>query len=172
MQRSYLIISVIVTALGVVFMFLPQSIMLQLAPEKITLWEEEVYGTTYSFDTGEHSNIDGFSPYVRIWGIGSVTLNTTIKLIGEEEKEIVNITGNPTEYTLPEAGAWRIQIAGNIIEEAQVTVNAGFYYFKLQEPERITYYPYRFFGYGMTMIGVMASLAIYGWSRKKIETPK
>ena len=171
MQRRYLIISVIVTALGIVFMFMPQSIMLQPAPEKITLWEEEVYGTTYSFDTGEHSIVDGFSPYVRIWGIGSVTLNTTIKLTGEEEREIVNITGNPTEYSLPKTGAWRIRIAGNIIEETQVTVNAGFYYFKPQELERITYYPYRFFGYGMTMIGVMTSLAIYVWSRKKRKTP-
>jgi len=40
-------------------------------------------------------------------------------------------------------------------------VNAGLYTLRSLPPDYITYYPYRFFGYGMAVIGGLASLVFY-----------
>ena len=167
MKRPFIIISLVVTILGIAFTVLPQNISIHLAPEQVTLWEDSLQGTSYNFDTGEVTIEEGISPYVKVWSEDAVTLNTTFYLTGMGLSEIFNITENPSEYLLPGEGTWNIQIAGNIIEGTIETVNAGFYYLRLLEPERITYYPYRFFGYGMTAIGLMASLEIYGRIVKK-----
>mgnify|MGYP001818316869 CR=1 FL=1 len=167
MERPYLIISVVVTILGIAFTIYPQSITLHLAPEQVTLWEDTIQGISYNFDSGEVMIDEGISPYVSVWSENDVTLNTSFYLSGMGLTETFNITANPSEYLLPGEGTWSIQITGNIVEGTVETVNAGFYYLRLLEPERITYYPYRFFGYGMTAIGLMATLVIYGRIAKK-----
>lgn len=170
MEKPYLVISVVVTILGLAFTIYPQSITLHLAPEQVTLWEETLQGTSYQFDTGEFTIDEGISPYVKVWSDDSVTLNTTFYLIGIGITDVFNITDNPSEYLLPGEGTWSIKIKGKIVEGTVETVKAGFYYLRLLEPEHITYYPYRFFGYGMTAIGLMASLVIYGKIVKKQRT--
>ena len=160
-------VSIVVAVLGVAFIFLPQSIQIHRSPEQVTLWEDAAIGADYMFDTGEHEIENGFSPYVKVWSLEAVTLNTSFKLTGVGFTEIFNVSDNPTEYILPGEGVWSIQISGNILEGDYVAVNAGFYYFRLIDPERVRYYPYRFFGYGMTAIGVMASLIIYAGIIKK-----
>ena len=167
MKRPYLVITIVVTVLGIAFTVLPQSITVHLAPEQVTIWEDSLTGTSFSFATGEQSIDDGISPFVTVWSEGSVTLNTTFSLSGMDMTEIFNITENPSEYLLPGEGTWNIEITGNVVEGTEETVNAGFYYLRLLEPERITYYPYRFFGYGMTAIGLMATLVIYGKMKKE-----
>ena len=166
MKRPYLLISLVVTVLGMAFTVLPQSINIHLAPEQVTLWEDTMNGTTYSYTTGEYTIDDGFSPYVKVWSEGSVTLNTSFYLTGMGITETFNVNENPSEFLLPGEGTWSVEITGNIIEGTGEIVYAGFYYLRPLEPERITYYPYRFFGYGMTVIGVMATLVIYGRSTK------
>ena len=168
MKQPYLIITVIVTLLGMAFTVLPQTITVHLSPEQVTIWEDSLTGTTFSFETGEQSIDDGVSPFVTVWSEDSVTLNTTFNLSGMEMTDTYNITENPSEYLLPGEGTWNIEITGNVVEGTEETVNAGFYYFKLLEPERITYYPYRFFGYGMTAIGLMATLVLYGRRTKEL----
>jgi hypothetical protein len=161
-----------VSILGIAFMFLPQSIQVQLPPEQETLWEDEIRGSVYRFEPGELSIVDGVSSYVKVWSEESITLNTTFYLIFGELNESVNIIDNPTKHSLPGEGAWSIQITGNIVEETEALIYASTYYLIFPEPTRITFYPYRYFGYGMTMIGVMASLAIYAGSIKKIKKSK
>lgn len=168
MKQPYLIITVIVTLLGMTFTVLPQTITVHLSPEQVTIWEDSVTGTIFSFATGEQSIDDGVSPYVTVWSEGSVTLNTTFHLSGMDMTETFNITDNPSEYLLPGEGTWNIEITGNVVESTEETVNAGFYYLRLLEPERITYYPYRFFGYGMTAIGLMATLVLYGRRKREV----
>jgi len=152
------------------FTIYPQSITLHLAPEQVTLWEDTLQGTSYNFDTGEVTIEEGISPYVKVWSEDAVTLNTSFYLTGMGITDVFNITDNPSEYLLPGEGIWSIQITGNIIEGTIGTVNAGFYDLRLLEPEHITYYPYRFFGYGVTAIGLMASLVIYDRIVKKQNT--
>jgi hypothetical protein len=162
----------VVAVLGVAFLFLPQSFTVHLAPEQVTLWEDSAKGNVFEFDTGEYSVADGVSPYVEVWSEEDVTLNTTFHLTGMDIKDTVNITDNPAEYLLPGEGTWRIHVTGNIVDDGEVTVNAGFYYLRPLEPEKITYYPYRYFGYGMTAIGVIASLAIIARSRGEESHPE
>lgn len=167
MHRSYLIITVVVAVLGVAFMLLPQSFTVYLAPEQIILWEDSVQGNMYNFDTGEISIIEGVSPYVKVWSESNVILNTTFYTTEMNITDRVNSKDNPSEYLLPGIGTWRVQASGNIVEGNETTIYAGFYYLRLREPETITYYPYRYFGYGMTGIGVMASLVIFARSSRE-----
>ncbi len=161
MQKNYLTISLIVTILGVTLIFLPSIYTINLAPEQVTLWEDTYYGTSYSFNTGTQSIDEGVSPYVKVWSESNVTLNTLFHVSGMGETATLNTTDNPSEYLLPSPGDWDIEIEGEVVEDEIVTVNAGFYYLKQLEPEKVRYYPYRFFGYGMTVIGAIASLLIY-----------
>jgi len=167
MQRSYLTISVVVIIIGVVFIFLPATYEINMAPELVTLWEETktaqqtAQGTIFSFMTGEYTINDGISPYVKVWSDEEVSLNTTFILVGEEEYEPLVMLDNPIEALLPGLGPWSVQMDGMVREGTEVEINAGFYYLRPLAPELITYYPYRFFGYGMSAIGVMATLVIY-----------
>ena len=166
MQRNYLTISVIVAVLGVAFIFLPATYTINLAPEEVTLWEDTTTaqsgsdGVIFSFDTGEQVVATGAYPYVKVWSVEDVSLNTTFILTGAGNEEFT-MNNNPSEFIVSEDGAMGIQIHGTVIENQEVDVNAGFYYLRLLEPEQITYYPYRYFGYGMAAIGVIASLVIY-----------
>ena len=169
MKHPYIIVTLSVTVLGLAFTILPSTITVHLGPEQVTIWEDSLHGTSFIFTTGDRSFEDGMSPYVKVWSEASVTLNTTFHLSGMGITETFNITENPSEYLLPGEGTWSIDITGNIVEGTEETINAGFYYLRLLEPERITYYPYRFFGYGMTAIGVMATLVVYGRTIKKEE---
>lgn len=161
MQKNYLTISLVVTVLGVAFIFLPSTYAINLAPEQVTLWEDVYYGASYSFSTGTQSIDEGVTPYVKVWSESNVTLNTRFHVSGMGETATWNITDNPSEYMLPSPGDWSIEIEGKVIEDESVAVNAGFYYLRNLEPEKVRYYPYRFFGYSMTIIGVIASLIIY-----------
>ena len=161
MKRNYLTITLIVTVLGVVFTFLPQTYTINLAPEQVTLWTDNSNGATYSFNTGTQSIDDGVSPYITVWSNDMVTLNTSFTVTGMGESITWNITDNPTEFLLPGPGDWSASIEGNTVDSEAVEVNAGFYYLRPMEPETVTYYPYRYFGYGMTVIGLISSLVVY-----------
>ena len=173
MQRNYLSISFIVIIIGVVFIFLQATYTVNLAPEQVAIWEDgvrakqDLHGTVFSFDTGEQIIGDGVYSYVKVWCEEAVTLNATFRLTGGGKSEYFNMVGNPSEYLLPGEGAWSVQVEGTVVEKNIVDVNAGFYYLRPLEPEHITYYPYRYFGYGMTTMGVIASLVIYLKSNKE-----
>jgi hypothetical protein len=161
MKRNYLTITAIVTVLGVAFIFLPQTYTINLAPEQVTLWEDTSNGAIYIFNTGTQSVDDGVSPYIEVWSNDMVTLNTTFLITGMGETIPWNTIDNPAEFLLPGPGEWTIEITGNVVEEETTEINAGFYYLRPLEPETIIYYPYRYFGYGMTLIGVISTLVVY-----------
>ena len=110
MEKPYLIISVVVTILGIVFTIYPQTITLHLAPEQVTLWEDTLQGINFDFDTGEVTIEDGVSPYVSVWSESEVDLNTSFYLTGMGMSETFNITANPSEYLLPGEGTWSLEI--------------------------------------------------------------
>lgn len=167
MKRNYLTITAIVTVLGVAFIFLPQTYTINLAPEQVTLWEDTSNGATYTFNTGTQNIDDGVSPYIEVWSNDIVTLNTTFLITGMGETIPWNITDNPTEFLLPGPGEWSIEITGNVVEDQTTEINAGFYYLRPLEPETVRYYPYRYFGYGMMLIGVISTLVVYLRTRQE-----
>ena len=168
MKRNYLTITAIVTVLGVAFIFLPASYTIHLAPEQVTLWEDTTTGTDYSFNTGPQSVDDGVSPYIKVWSDTTNTMNTSFIITGMGETMQENNTYNPAEILLPGPGEWTAEITGNIIEGTSAEINAGFYYLRPLEPEVVTYYPYRYFGYGMTLIGLISSLIIYTRNKETV----
>lgn len=163
MNRRYLPIGIIVLIIGIGFIILPQNIEMHIAPEQVTVWETSESTTDeYTFNTGQHEIGEAMSPYVKVWTLDDTPLNTTFALIGEEWSEFVlNSTENPAEFFLPSDRTVQVIIQGNVIGGTPVEVNAGLYYLNPLPPEIITYYPYRYFGYGMVIIGVIASIIFY-----------
>lgn len=174
MKRNYLSISIVVAIIGVAFIMLPERVEMHIAPELVTVWEgmtttgTPFYG--FSFNPGPKTIDDGMSPYVSVWSTEAVTLNTTFTIREEEDTLFVlNITDNPSMLPLPGEGVFDMEIEGNVLEETGVEVQAGIYFLRPQQPEYFTYYPYRYFGYGMTVIGVLASLIFYIRTRQSPE---
>lgn len=163
MNRRYLPIGIIVLIIGVGFILLPQKIEMHIAPELVTVWETMIpsFGE-YSLDTGQHEIGNVMAPYVRLWTNASKEINTTFTLVGEEGDDFTyNTLDNPAEFMLPSDGTVQVLITGEFLEEGSTMVNAGLFYLNPMEPEIITFYPYRFFGYGMVVIGVLASIVFY-----------
>ena len=167
MQRNYLVVTVLVAVIGVAFIFFPVTYVINLAPEHVTLWmdnETTQLGSTgevFSFDTGTHVVDEGVYPVIEVWSNESVTLATLFILTSGGNSETLNITDNPAQCFLPSSGAWSAHIEGTVSGGDSVNVNAEFYYMRLMEPDHITYFPYRYFGYGMLAVGILASLGIY-----------
>ena len=103
MQRNYLTISILVTVLGVAFILLPATYTINLAPEEVTLWEDTMKaqlgpnGAFFSFNTGEHVVLSGVYPYVKVWSLDNISLNTTIILTGAGGGEF-QMSDNPSEF--------------------------------------------------------------------------
>ena len=178
MKRNYLSASIFVTVIGLAFILFPQNIEMHIAPELVTVWEgtttaeKSFYGSNYdfSFNLGPKDVGDGMSPYVSVWSDEVVMLNTTFT-IGEEGVTVfvINITDNPSELLLPGDGIYDVLIEGNVLEETGAEVYAGIYFLRPLPPEYFTYYPYRFFGYGMAVIGALASMIIYLRNRNQTD---
>ncbi len=163
MDRRYLPVGVIVMIIGVGFILLPQNIEMHVAPELVTVWEtRESTGGEYTFNTGKQEIGDVMAPYVKVWTEEENALNNTFVIVGEEWSEFVlNTTENPAEFMLPSDGSVQVIIKGKVLGGTIEEVNAGLYYLNPLPPEIITFYPYRFFGYGMIVIGVLASIVFY-----------
>ena len=168
MNQKYLPAALIVLVVGVAMIFLPQSIEMHIAPELVTVWEgtdtteETLLGHRFTFDTNIQSLDDGMSPYIEVWSDEDVTLNATFTLIEDGTPTFaMNITDNPAQFYIPDDDYIQVHVTGNVIEDQGVTVHAGLYTLRPLPPEYIKWYPYRFFGYGMTAIGAIASLIFY-----------
>ena len=162
MNRKYLPAALIVLVVGEAMIFLPQSIEMHIAPELVTVWEDTVTtDDVFNFNTGSQT-LDDMSPYMEVWSDDVVTLNATFTLIEDGTPTfIMNIIDNPTEFYIPGEENIQVEVTGNVIEDQEATVHAGLYTLRPLPAEYITWYPYRFFGYGMAAIGAMASLIFY-----------
>lgn len=170
MNRRYLPVGLIVTIIGIAFIFLPQTIEMHIAPELVTVWETST--TTnggYSFNTGDQEIGDVMAPHVKVWTEEDVSLNTTFRISGEEWSDFtVTSLDNPAEFMIPGKGTVNVIIEGENLGGTNTEIKTGLYYLNPMEPENITYYPYRSFGYGMLAIGIIASAIFYTRGEKHI----
>ena len=167
MNRKYLPASIVVLLVGVVMVFLPQSIEMHIAPELVTVWEDTAVSENmmgeyvFQFNTGSLT-IENSYPYIEVWSEDVVTLNTTFILMEDGTPTLtMNDTDNPAKFYFPGEDPIHVQILGTVIENQETTVHVGLYTLRPLPPEYITWYPYRFFGYGMAAIGAVASLIFY-----------
>jgi len=168
MKPNYFSGSIVVTVIGLALILFPQNIEMHITPELVTVWEktvtaeETLRGYMFTFDTGSQTINDGMSPYVEIWSDDDVTLNTTFGLMESGVSTFdMNIMDNPVQFLLPGEDTYQVRIEGTVVEGRETDVNAGMYFLRPVSPEYYTYYPFRFFGYGMAAIGAIASLVFY-----------
>jgi hypothetical protein len=162
MNRKYLPASIVVLIVSVAMILIPQSIEMHIAPELVTFWVDTVTTeNVFNFNTGSQE-IDDMSPYMEVWSDDIVTLNTTFALIEDGTPTFIrNITDNPVQFYIPSEEDIQVDVTGNTVENKGATVNAALYALRPLPPEYITWYPYRFFGYGMAAIGAIASIVLY-----------
>lgn len=163
MNRRYLPVGIIVLIIGFGFILLPQKIEMHMAPEMVTVWEDKTTTVDdFTFNTGSQSISGGLSPHIKVWSNDMVTLNTSFGLFTDGESNIImNMTDNPSEFLLPGEGPYHLLINGFVVEGITTEVNTELYYLRPLEPEYMTFYPYRSFGYGMVVIGILASVIFY-----------
>jgi hypothetical protein len=177
MKPNYLSVSIVVTAIGLALILFPQNIEMHIAPERVTVWEktvtaeETLRGYMFTFDTGSQTIDDGMAPYVEVWSDDDVTLNTTFSLMESGTSTFdMNIMDNRVQFPLPGEDTYQVRIRGTVSEGQETEVYAGMYFLRPVPPEYYSYYPFRFFGYGMAAIGAIASLVFY-MKREKETAP-
>lgn len=178
-MRKYLPITIVVLLLGVGLSLYPENVDIHLADEQVNLWtdtkstSQAFYGAgqDFSFRTGSLSiDEDGFMPVLKITNSGDAVMNATVvnALYPEAFAAPMNETGTELTYLLEETGSFDLEVEGFTDADGPVQVTAVFFYFRHMQPETFTIFPYRFFGLGMTAVGLLATAIVY---TRKDEQP-
>jgi hypothetical protein len=172
MKRNYLPVTVVVLVLGVGLSFIPQTVELRQPDELVTLYNQtatakasvEGEAQEFTFRTGSVETVDGFSPTLILTNSADGGMNATVVNLDHPDTimEYMNESQSVMVYQVEEAGSYDLEIVGLVYVEDPVEITAAFIYYRHAPPERYTYYPYRYFGLGMTSVGVVATaVAIY-----------
>ena len=168
----YLPVTIIVLILGVGMILYPENIEIHIADEKVTLWTETkstsrvFYGAPqeFSFRTGPLTmDQNGFLPVLEITNSGGAVMNATVvdALHSDAFAAAMNETGAELTYLLEVTGSFDLDVEGSADSDGPVQVTATLFHFRHVPPQMLTLYPYRFFGYGMTAVGLLATALGY-----------
>ncbi|MCW4049878.1 MAG: hypothetical protein NWE89_09100 [Candidatus Bathyarchaeota archaeon] len=177
MKRNYLPIAVVVLVLGVGLSFYPMNIEISLMDEIVTPWnettttEKSFYGSDqeFTFRTGKIEMVDGFGPSLEIISANGEIMNASAVNFDDTDAFIVlfNESQPVLEFFIEESATYDLEIEGVVFSEDATNVTATFTYFRHMKPESYTIYPYRFFGYGMAGVGVIASAIAYMLNKRQ-----
>jgi len=175
--NRYLPVTVLVLALGVGMMLYPEYVEIHVADELVTLWTETrtTIGASgasqeFSFRTGRLSmGEEGFLPVLEITNSGEAVMNATVVDTLHPDAFAAPMDENGTElsYLLEETGSFDLEVEGSADSEGPVQVTATLFHFRHVPPQMLTVYPYRFFGYGMTAVGLLATALVYARGRRE-----
>lgn len=178
MERNYLPVSLAITLIGLALIFLPSKVEVYPMDELVTLWNETAptigHSETlqsFSFRTGAFSITDGYGPWIEIINMEDGAVNATIVNIAEPETMVVpqeNASAMRT-YLVEDSDSYDMEITGLVEAMGQVNVSASFYHWRHTPMDTFVYYPFRFFGLGMTAIGLIATGIFYYMVKKRID---
>ena len=172
MKRNYLPITVVVLVLGAGLTVIPQTVEINQPDELVTLYNQTTITKVsvddatqeFTFKTGRVEMMDGFSPTLILTNSADGIMNATVVNLDHPNGYIASIDESLSSivYEIEEAGSYGLEIAGRVYVDEYVEVTAAFIYYRHTPPEHYTYYPYRFFGLGMTSVGIVTTaIAIY-----------
>jgi hypothetical protein len=171
MKRNYLPITVVVLVLGAGLSVIPQTVELSQPDELVTLYNQTTItkpfdGATheYTFRMGRVDTVDGFSPTLILTNSADVEMNATVVNLDHPDGYTASMDESQSfiVFEIEEAGSYDLEIAGRVYVDEPVEVTAAFIYYRHAPPEHYTYYPYRYFGFGMASVGIVATaIAVY-----------
>ena len=165
--------SLVVVVIGVGLFFFPQSIEIHPFPELVVLWNSSITTSlvgdehAFSFETSGHSFDDGYSPSVYVFNREGSTMNATITF--EEIDLTMNDTGNQFDFYVPMELDIGFSLEGTVETGEPIMIIASLTYLRPTPSDYMTIYPYRSFGLGMFIVGIITA-GLSFWSTRSKDT--
>ena len=150
--------------IGLVLVFLPQRVSINLADEQVTAWQGTGLSSDGSFflKTGNIQGGDGFGHTLEVWNTEGVSMNATAENILDSTSDIFLFEGGlPTlEFFVGEDTEFDIEVTGTIESDDPVEVHGQLMFFRHMEPDSYMDYPYRIYGGAIALLGFFASTRV------------
>jgi hypothetical protein len=172
MFQSFRIPSLVVVVIGVGLFFFPQSIEIHPFPEIVVLWNSSTTTSlvgdehVFSFETSGHSFNDGYNPSVFVYNREGAIMNATISY--KETDLTMNDTGNQFDFYVPMESDIDFSLEGTVETSEPIMITASLTYLRPTPSDYMTIYPYRSFGLGMFIVGII-TVGLSYWSLRNKE---
>ena len=148
--------------LGIVLVFLPQKVTINLADEQVTAWSGTGMssGGEFFLTTGTIQGGDGFGHTLEVWNTEGIAMNATAENVIDPESDIFLFEGglSSLEFFVGEDSEFDIEVTGTIETDEAVEVHGQLMFFRHMEPDFMTTYPYRVYGVVIAVLGYYATL--------------
>ncbi len=149
---------------GIVLVFLPQKVTINLADEQVTAWSGAGMSSegTFFLKTGNIEGGDGFGHTLEVWNTEGITMNATAENMAVPGSEIFLFEGGLSrlEFFVGEEQEFDIEVTGTIDTDEPVEVRGQLMFFRHMEPDYMTTYPYRVYGVVIALLAYFASLRV------------
>ncbi len=156
---------------GIILVFLPQRVTINLADEQVTAWSGAGMSSqgTFSLKTGTIEGGDGFGHTLEVWNTDGIAMNASAENIVVPESEIFLFEGGLSrlEFFVGEDAEFDIEVTGTIDSDGPVEIRGQFMFFRHMEPDYMTTYPYRVYGVAIALLAYYASLRIPDMEEKQ-----
>ena len=156
---------------GIILVFLPQRVTINLSDEQVTAWSGAGMSSegTFSLKTGSIEGGDGFGHTLKVWNTEGITMNATAENIAVPDSEIFLFEGGLSrlEFFVGEDTEFDIEVTGTIATDESVEVRGELSFFRHMEPDYMTTYPYRVYGVAIALLAYYASLRVPDIEEKK-----
>lgn len=173
MFQSLRVPSLAVVVIGVGLFFFPQSIEIHPFPEQVVLWNSSTTTNlvgaehVFSFETSGHSFDDGYSPSIFVYNREGAIMNATISYNNEDLT--LNDTGDQFDFYVPMESDIGFSLNGIVETSEPLMITATLTYLRPTPSDYMTIYPYRSFGLGMFIVGIITA-GLSFWSTRSKDT--
>lgn len=149
---------------GIILVFIPQKVAINLADEQVTAWSGAGMASegAFSLKTGSVQGGEGFGHTLEVWNTEGIAMNATAENIAVPDSEIFLFEGGLSrlEFFVGEELEFDIEITGTIATDESVEIRGHLMYFRHMEPDYMTTYPYRVYGVAIALLAYFASLRV------------
>ncbi len=149
---------------GILLVFLPQKVTINLADEQVTAWSGAGMSSegTFSLMTGNIEGGDGFGHTLEVWNTEGIAMNASAVNTAVPDSEIFLFEGGLSrlEFFVGEDIEFDIEVTGTIDSDDPVEVRGQLMFFRHMEPDYMTTYPYRVYGVAIALLAYYASLRV------------
>lgn len=147
---------------GIVLVFLPQRVTINLADEQVTAWQGTGLSSEgmFSLKTGNVQGGEGFGHTMEVWNTENIAMNATAENILDPSSGIFLFEGglSTLEFFVGEDTEFDIEVFGTIETDDSVQVHGKLMFFRHMEPDSYMDYPYRLYGVLIAALGAYASI--------------
>lgn len=173
MDQNFRKISLIVLVIGLGLMMYPESFELHPGDAQIIVSEDTVTSNlldeewVFSFEVGPVVIDDGLGPFILVNNGDEAFLNATVYILeGDQATIFYNASGYEIEFFPPYSETAKYYVEGTVDADSSTELHISFFYMQHMPTILFTDYPYRFFGIGMALVGLIVMSATYIFKTK------